>query len=452
MTAAEDKIATKQSIIVNQKKAGRHTMGPGLVLTVKDSGSKSWSVRYSLGDKQHEMGLGSADFVSQGDAQADANSARKQALDGIDPVEHRKAKLRDALAGTGEVKTFKWCAEQYIKFKAPSWAEADEDKPAPKKAVKLWVEVTDKAGVKRQVEIDEPRSAMDWRTTLERYVYPDFGAWPVQGVDTTVIVKTLGKIWHRIPPTAKKIQTRVQLILGWAKAHSYRTGDNPGTWVGLLDAILLPPGELHEKVPHPALDYNVAGEFVSDLRKHECVEALSLEFQLLTATRKQEARFCRWTELDLKEGVWVINVKRMKNKNKKAIKVKRFHRIPLSPRALEILQERSRHQVESNPYVFGSRRGRSAVGDATVIHFLDEEINAESKYVDPESGLPIVPHGFRSTFSTWTTEKTGYAKDIREAALAHQFEKGVEGDYQRGKLLEKRRALMNDWAQHCQPA
>ena len=61
----------------------------------------------------------------------------------------------------------------------------------------------------------------------------------------------------------------------------------------------------------------------------------------------------------------------------------------------------------------------------------------------------ITVHGFRATFRTWVAERTGYQREVAEAALAHTIGNKVEASYQRGPLLEKRKRLMNDWATYC---
>ena len=61
----------------------------------------------------------------------------------------------------------------------------------------------------------------------------------------------------------------------------------------------------------------------------------------------------------------------------------------------------------------------------------------------------LTVHGFRSTFRDWVSESTSYPRDVAEMALAHAIEDKSEAAYRRGDLIEKRRALMSDWAAHC---
>jgi integrase len=60
-----------------------------------------------------------------------------------------------------------------------------------------------------------------------------------------------------------------------------------------------------------------------------------------------------------------------------------------------------------------------------------------------------VPHGFRSTFRDWASERTSFAREVAEMALAHVIGDKTEAAYRRGDLFEKRRRLMTDWARFC---
>ena len=60
--------------------------------------------------------------------------------------------------------------------------------------------------------------------------------------------------------------------------------------------------------------------------------------------------------------------------------------------------------------------------------------------------VEAVPHGFRSTFRDWCSERTNYPREVAEMALAHAIGNAVEAAYRRGDLLEKRRLMMDDWA------
>ena len=61
----------------------------------------------------------------------------------------------------------------------------------------------------------------------------------------------------------------------------------------------------------------------------------------------------------------------------------------------------------------------------------------------------VTRHGFRSSFRDWANECTHYPREVCELALAHDERDQTEAAYSRSDFLEKRRALMADWATYC---
>jgi integrase len=76
------------------------------------------------------------------------------------------------------------------------------------------------------------------------------------------------------------------------------------------------------------------------------------------------------------------------------------------------------------------------------------EEGAAPRWRDAE-GRAVVPHGFRSTFRDWAGETRPEGREVVEAALAHTIKDKAEAAYARSDLLEKRRPLMDAWAEHC---
>ena len=145
---------------------------------------------------------------------------------------------------------------------------------------------------------------------------------------------------------------------------------------------------------------------------------------MLTAARSGEVRLATWDEIDPDKAEWTIPASRMKAKQE--------HCVPLSGRAVEILDEAG--TLSDGPgLVFPSRRGKP-MSDMTL-----------SKLVK-ELGIAAVPHGFRSSFRDWASEQTNHPREVVEAALAHVVSNKTEAAYARSKLLERRRQLMEDWA------
>jgi integrase len=169
------------------------------------------------------------------------------------------------------------------------------------------------------------------------------------------------------------------------------------------------------------------GAFMANLRKEEGFAARGLEFLVLTACRSNEVRGATWQEIDLKARMWTIPPQRMK--------MGKEHRVPLSDAAIGLLQKLPR--VDGAVYVFPSVKAGATLSDMAMTAVL-RRMNVEA-----------VPHGFRSTFRDWAGESTNFPREVCEHALAHRLADGVEAAYQRGDMLQKRTAMMQEWANSC---
>jgi integrase len=129
----------------------------------------------------------------------------------------------------------------------------------------------------------------------------------------------------------------------------------------------------------------------------------------------------------LDDGIWIIPAIRMK--------AKREHRIPLAPRAIEILKELRTHDLPT--YVFPSLPNDKPLSNMALLMTLRR------------MKVSVTAHGFRSTFRDWAAERTNFPRETAEAALAHTLRDKVEAAYRRGDLFEKRRKLMNEWSKFC---
>jgi integrase len=253
---------------------------------------------------------------------------------------------------------------------------------------------------------------------------------PVDQIGTEHVLKVLKPIWTTKPETASRLRGRIERVLDAAKALGHRTGENPALWRGHLKS-LLPKREKLTRGHHPAMPYADVSDFLTQLRAREAVAALALEFTILTAVRSGEALGATWSEIDIQAKVWTIPKGRMK--------AGKEHRVPLSPRALAILEEATKLRADSSAFVFpGQRRGRPLSGMAT--EMLLRRMKIETASV----------HGFRSSFRDWAGEHTAYPREVAEAALAHQVGDEVERAYRRGDALEKRRKLMDAWEAICE--
>jgi integrase len=178
------------------------------------------------------------------------------------------------------------------------------------------------------------------------------------------------------------------------------------------------------------LPYADVPAFVAKLRTRESVGRLAFEALLLTAARSGEIRGAMWSEIDLEKKLWTVPAERMK--------AGREHVVPLSNAALSVFERAGAYREARNDLVFPGTRYGKPLSDMTLTKICRD------------SETPAVPHGFRSSFRDWVAEETDFDGDVAEMALAHTIENKVEAAYRRGNLLEKRRALMDAWARHCE--
>ena len=273
-----------------------------------------------------------------------------------------------------------------------------------------------------------PKHRQQWRNTLDTYVYPSIGKLPVQAVDVAMVMKLLEPIWTAKPETAGRLRGRIESILDWATVRQFRTGDNPARWKGHLDQLLPKKGKIHKVRHQPAMHYRDVPAFMAELRNQTSTSARALEFTVLNTVRTGEATGATWPEIDREARVWTIPAQR--------IKAERDHRVPLSDRALAILDALPREAGNDHLFI-GAREGKG-LSDMAMLELLRGM-----------AGNGYTVHGFRSSFRDWCAEQTNYPRELAEVALAHALKDKTEAAYQRGDLLEKRRRLMRDWSRYC---
>ena len=395
--------------ILTIDRPGRYSDGGGLYLQVtagRNGVTKCWLFRYMRGHVSRsgkpisrEMGLGPLStnkrdgYISTKEARDRAYLARESLKAGVDPLEAKRAlrtaqRLQDAKAVT-----FSQCAAEYIKGHQAGWKG--------EKHVKLW------------------------KGSLAKYAEPLIGALPVASIDTGLVLKVLTAIWQTKTKTAVDLRSRIELILDWAKIHGYRDGENPARWKGHLKNALPAPSKIARLVHLPAMPYDEAPDFMGELRAQPGIAAAALEWTILAAARTNDTLGATWSEIDMAKRVWTIPAARMKA----AVE----HRVPLTDRLLEILENQSR----DSKFVFSGKNPNKKLPQEAMLKVL--------KAIRP--GITV--HGFRSTFRDWAAERTSYPNHVVEMALAHAIGNKVEASYRRGDLFEKRQRLMADWAAYC---
>ena len=370
--------------VKNLTDAGTYSDGNGLTLRVGKNGRKSWVQRVTINGKARNIGLGAYPAVGLKEARERTVENLKDIRDGGDPVaEKRAAKVEDTIP------TFQQAAERVIALRRPTWSS--------------------------------DRHAKQWTESLTNHAYPLIGAKRVTDVTPADALAVLTPIWNELPETSTRVRQRMATVFDWAIAQGLRT-DNPAN--GSIDKALPrhPPSQAH----HPAIHYADAPAALGAIRTSSAntVTKLAFEFMVLTAARAGEVRGATWDEIDLSKRTWTVPAARMK--------ARKEHNVPLTDRAIEILAE-AKELDRGNGLVFPSgRKGGALTNMAFTVMLRRLEI-------------PAVPHGFRSTFKTWSIEtKQDWAQS--ETALAHRLgATSVEAAYARTDLFEQRRALMEAW-------
>ena len=266
-----------------------------------------------------------------------------------------------------------------------------------------------------------------WTNSLARHVSPVFGSAPVGSVDIGMVMRVLEPLWARTPETAGRVRGRIEAVLDWAKARGLREGENCARWRGHLSNLLPRPSKVRAVKHYAALPYAEIGAFMSDLRSRTGGAATALEFLILTAARTSEIAGARWPEIDFAARLWTVPGARMKGG--------REHRVPLTPAAMAVLDRMK--IIADGEFIFGSEPGRG-LGKMALLKQLKRMRRGD-----------LTAHGFRATFKTWASERTNFPRDVVEAALAHILGDKTEAAYHRGDMLEKRRRLMDAWAEFC---
>lgn len=387
MGRALNKFTTRK--VASLKESGRHSDGGGLYLRITPNGSRSWQFMTAIGGKRVEIGLGAESAIGLGAVRKVAEKMREAVVLGQDP-----RKVLEAPVAAKRVPTFKEFADDYISSVEAGWKNDTHRK--------------------------------QWRNSLDQHAKA-ISDTKIHDVTTDVVVRILNPIWLSMPETASRVRGRIERILDAAKARGCLPRDhaNPARLKGHLDH-LLPRQPGMKRGHHKALAYKDAPKFMVELRQRKAPTARCLEFTILTAARSGEALGATWREIDFVERLWRVPASRMKAGAE--------HVVPLSDAALAILEAvkpASPDQVDKVFAVQGAARSNMAM--AMLLRRM---------------AYAVTTHGFRSTFRDWAGDCTHHPREVIEAALAHTIQNKAEKAYRRGTAVERRRALMQEWAEY----
>lgn len=374
------------------KVPGRYAVGgvPGLLLQIKPSGTRSWILRISVAGKRRNYGLGGFPAVSLADAKNRAREHLNRVFAGADPTEEKKAARIAKREAVNRSVSFEKVASKFLKFHTPT--------------------------------LSNPKAAAQWQSTLSTYAYPVLGSMQVSEITTQDVLRVLEPIWAIKTETASRLRGRIERVLSSAIAQGFRDHPNPARWTGNLDQVLPAPSKVSKVSHHPAAPVDDVPSLFKCISKADGIAARALEFAILTASRSGEVRGAVWGEFDFESKSWAIPAERMKMKVQ--------HRVPLSDQAIKLLKAIGKGKDDE--LVFQGNKGMLS----------DMSLTAVLRRLEVE----WVPHGFRSTFKDWATEKQEVPWEVSEMALSHKVGNKTESAYWRGDLYDKRKSLMQAWA------
>lgn len=381
----------------------------GLYMQITPSGGRSWILRTTVGKARRDIGLGGFPTVTLTQARDKAREARDKIERGLDPVAERQAAKAALIAAAGRGLSFEKATESYLKAKLDAFKNA--------------------------------KHRQQWENTLAQFALPVLGKMMVQDIDVRDVLRVLEPLWYGKTETASRLRGRIESVLSWATVAGHRKGDNPARWAGNLKELLPAPSKVAKESNQPALTLDDAPRWFAALKTREGMGARALEILALTAARSQEIRGATWDEIDLDKALWIVPATRMK--------MAREHRVPLTEEAVALLKALPR--LKDNPLVFPAARG-GELSDMTVSAVMRRMSETDlaaggTGFLDRVSKRPAVPHGLRSTFRDWVSERTNFPGEMAEVALAHKISNAVEASYRRGDMIEKRRRMMAEWSE-----
>lgn len=384
--------------LVRSGDTGKTNDGNGLYFQISKAGVSSWIFRYKLQGKGREMGLGPYPTITLAKARELAADQRKVLAAGSDPLaardEGREAKREAERQAQTRRVTFESLAIEYLNAHGSAWSEK-------------W--------------------RKGWLRKLELYAFPIIGKLPAAEIHTEQVLKVLRPIWATTTRTADEVRGQIEQVLDAAKAHKLRDGDNPARWRGHLDSLLskVEKKKARQRQHFPAMKWKDVPTLMVKLALDESRASVAARLLILTGARALMVRFAKWSEFDLKAGIWSLPAERMK--------MRQAFNIPLAPEVVELLE--ALRSDEESSYLFPGQ-GKTGVMHANAIRNLLHGLGHDD----------VTRHGFRSSFRDWASEYTQYPREICELALAHDERDQTEAAYSRSEFIEKRRALMADWA------
>ncbi len=366
----------------------------GLYLEITPPGGKLWRLKYSFGGKEKRLSFGAYPDVSLKAAREKRDDARRMLADGIDPSEARKAAKARALQ----------MAEDSFEAIAMEWA-------------------------KRHLAARSESHRTRVIRRLEREVFPFLGKKPIASITAPDILAVLRKIETRgVLDTAHRTQQTIGTVIRYAVATGRAETDPTAALRGALPAYK--SGHMAAPADDPAAIGAILRAF--DAFKGGLVVSVAVRMLPLLFCRPGELRTMRWEQVDTEAAQWRYTV----------TKTHTEHIVPLSRQALALLDE-------IRPLTGHMPGGWVFIGGRSPMRAMSENaINAAYRRMGIDTRQELTGHGWRAVARTFLHERLGYEPAVIEHQLAHAVPDALGTSYNRTKFLDKRKAMMQAWADY----
>ena len=373
---------------------GKHRVETNLFLRVTNT-SRIFIFRYQIAGTRRDISLGQHPTVTVTVAKQEAAKCRALLARGIDPLEVRQQNRQDH-------------SIRQITF----------GKYLPHALETIF-------NLRRLA----PATRRTWEHSLANHALPVLKDIPVCDMTVQDVCEVLNPIWESKTTLASRIRNELEAIFTLAKREGIFIGENPAVWKGNLEAFFPLPSRVNTPGHNKAFTVEALAEQVQKSLGQERTVHKEFVFGALTATRQIEFNYAKWEEIDFKNAIWTIPPERRKDRKPEPFPV------PLSVQAIQLLQSMP---VESEFIFPGYRNKKRPLAD----HYV-------SMYVNTMSGGTATMHGCRSTFRDWCSIE-GIDTAVAEKCLMHSL-RSVQAAYQRDDLLERRRPVMQAWADTIMP-
>ena len=365
--------------------------GGGLNLTLSSRDKGKWTFRYSFDGKSREMGIGSYPEISLAEARNITLDKRRLKSQNVDPIHEKK--VLQKIEKERAKRRFSHIAKDYIEDNKDAWKN--------------------------------PKHTQQWHNTLRQYAFPILDEVPFHAIKSDHVFRVLKPIWYIKSETASRIQQRIARIMGYGISREYYVGSNIADWKTNIKFLLKKP--YREPKHHPSIHYSKLPDFYAKLCEIDTTATKAMRFAILTVARTSEVTLMSYGEVDLDKKIWTIPSERMK--------AHKEHRVPLSDEALILLDiVNSKHNYF---HIFQGHKPDTPLSNNAMVKFVRDNYRH----------MKFTVHGFRSTFRDWAAETGNYDQNMVEFALAHQLPTRSQAAYFRSDLFDKRRILMDEWAE-----